>query len=79
MKKNIKNLSLGIACLLPLAAQASGSVPYIFDATIKAGNNRNYAQGAIFAPLVSSDEDLIFGDIRYMHHLPKSGKKKNSL
>jgi outer membrane receptor protein involved in Fe transport len=79
MKKYIKNLSLGLTCLLPLAAHASGSVPYIMDATVKAGNNRNYVQGAIFAPLVVGDDNVIFGDIRYMHHLPKSGKKKNSL
>jgi hypothetical protein len=77
MKNLIKNLSLSLACLLPISAQASSSL--ILDGAIKAGNNRNYAQVSAFTPLVSSKEDLIFGDIRYMHHLPKAGKKKNSL
>ncbi len=79
MKKHFKNLYLGVSCLLPLSAFAS-DVPFIIDGSIKGGNNRNYAQIGAFAPITSSDQNLIFGDVRYMHHLPKTGKKKkNSL
>ncbi len=78
MKRYIKKLSLVTACSLPLAAHAS-SIPFIVEGTVKGGNNRSYGQIAAFMPVVENDDNLMFADIRFMHHLPQLKKKKNSL
>ncbi len=51
-------------------------VPYIFDAAVKGGNNRTFAQVGGFIPVYETDNDLVFGDVRFMRHIIGSKKKE---
>lgn len=72
-----KNILISLLCSGLLIAETYGAVPFILDAAVKTGNNRNYAQTGAFIPLHLNDHKLIFTDIRFMHNLPHTDNKQS--
>ena len=65
--------------IILVAFQANADIPTNLDLVVKGGNNRNYGQASAFIPLMEKEElSLLFGDVRFMHHLPNFKKSKKN-
>jgi hypothetical protein len=73
MKK--RNYFILLFSIIPSSSFAA--LPFVLDACVKGGNNRNYAQISSFTPIVENADNLFFNDTRLMHHLPHSKSSGN--
>lgn len=67
-----KNRNYFILLFSIIPSSTLAAIPFILDAGVKGGNNRNYGQVSSFTPIVANENNLLFNDIGLMHHLPHS-------